>query len=120
MPFPKSPTHSPDWFDNCFEIGETEVPPDLRRMSEALCLKYDIRGICDPMYIANVAAATFGRGDGRGTFHAADSSAQEQFDQFVKDFVARIQFAYSATIRDTPEAVAQVVRDTLAGKTAPV
>ena len=117
MSFPKSPIHSKDWFDNCFDIGTTDVPADLRRLSEAICLTYDIRGICDPMYIANVAAATFGRGDGRGTFHGEKQGTFEQFDACVTDFVGRIQFAYSATIRGTPDDLKKLVYDALAPAT---
>lgn len=47
----------------------SNVPDDIRRLSERLCVSYGIRGICDPMYIANVIARELGLGDGMGNFH---------------------------------------------------
>lgn len=55
-----------DFFDEAFK-GHS-VPRDIRRLSERLCLAYGIRGICDPMYIANVIAKELGLGDGQGNF----------------------------------------------------
>ena len=45
-----------------------DVPADLRRAAERLCVAYGIRGICDPMYIANVIAMELGRGNGQSEF----------------------------------------------------
>lgn len=33
-----------------------EVPDNLKLASMSICNRYDIKGICDPMYIANVIA----------------------------------------------------------------
>lgn len=98
MPYPTSPVRSPEWYDNCFGIGKTDVPADLRRLSEAVCNRFDISGICDPMYIANVAAFELGRGDGRGVFHDADSTAKEAFDARLAQVANRLLFAYSSCI----------------------
>jgi predicted NAD-dependent protein-ADP-ribosyltransferase YbiA (DUF1768 family) len=61
-----------EFFDKAFfnELAQEpyKIPADLRRASERICLAYGIRGICDPMYIANVIAAEIGRGDGRSNF----------------------------------------------------
>jgi len=45
-----------------------DVPEDLKEIAEKICIKYSIKGICDPMYIANTIANTIGRGDGQGNF----------------------------------------------------
>ena len=56
------------WFDDKFGEG---TPENLRRLTERLCRAYGItRGICDPMYIANVIASELGLGDGHGHFTA--------------------------------------------------
>jgi hypothetical protein len=61
-----------EFFDKAFfnELAQKpyQIPADLRRASERICLAYGIRGICDPMYIANVIAAEIGRGDGQSNF----------------------------------------------------
>jgi hypothetical protein len=51
-----------------------DVPADLRTAAERICQSYGIRGICDPMWIANVIARETGRGDGVSNFHEADSA----------------------------------------------
>jgi hypothetical protein len=64
--------HSKEWFDECFTQPTTgrpyQVPADIRRLSERLVRSYGIRGICDPMYIANIIALETGRGDGVSNF----------------------------------------------------
>jgi hypothetical protein len=45
-----------------------KVPENIRRLSERLCRSYGIRGICDPMYIANIIALELGLGDGQNNF----------------------------------------------------
>ena len=45
-----------------------DVPADIRKLSIRICRSYDICGICDPMYIANVIAVELNRGDGQGNF----------------------------------------------------
>jgi hypothetical protein len=61
-----------DFFDKAFynELARKpyDIPADLRKASERICHAYGIRGICDPMYIANVIALEIGRGDGRSNF----------------------------------------------------
>lgn len=54
------------WFDAAF--AGHDIPSDIRRVSERICMSYGIRGICDPMYIANIIALELGRGDGKGNF----------------------------------------------------
>uniref|UniRef100_A0A6M3K0E2 Uncharacterized protein n=1 Tax=viral metagenome TaxID=1070528 RepID=A0A6M3K0E2_9ZZZZ len=61
-----------DFFDRAFTDPVTDIPyaipPDLRRLAERICRSYGIRGICDPMYIANIIALELGRGDGKSNF----------------------------------------------------
>lgn len=45
-----------------------QVPEDIKRLATRLCRSYGIRGICDPMYIANVIAFELCLGDGQGNF----------------------------------------------------
>ena len=63
----KVQVHSEEWFAKVFD-GEN-VPEDIKRLSIRLCRSYNIGGICDPMYIANVTALELGRGDGQGMFY---------------------------------------------------
>lgn len=52
------------------QFAKTAVPGDIRRAAEQLCSYYNIDGLCDPMYIANIIAHELGRGDGCSTFYA--------------------------------------------------
>jgi hypothetical protein len=60
------------WFDEAFRNQVTrkpyEVPAKLRAVVERICTAYDIKGIADPMYIANIIAYELGLGDGEGHF----------------------------------------------------
>ncbi len=64
-----------EWFDEAFTNPVTResygVPDDIRVASERIVSAYGIRGICDPMWIANVIARETGRGDGEHTFYPA-------------------------------------------------
>lgn len=55
-----------DFFDEAFK--GVEVPADIRKAAERICFCYGIRGICDPVYIANVIAFETGRGNGKSNF----------------------------------------------------
>lgn len=61
-----------DFFKEAFTNPVTrqpyDVPEDIKRLSRRLCQSYGIKGICDPMYIANVIAMELGRGDGQSNF----------------------------------------------------
>lgn len=45
------------------------IPDDIREAAISVCRAYGIRGICDPMYIANTIAQKLGRGDGQSNFN---------------------------------------------------
>ncbi len=55
-----------EFFDSAF--AGHDVPVDIRRVSERICMSYGINGTSDPMYIANIIALELGRGDGKGNF----------------------------------------------------
>ena len=44
------------------------IPPVLRNIAITICEHYNIKGICDPMYIVNRAAAIVSAGDGQSSF----------------------------------------------------
>jgi hypothetical protein len=53
-----------------------QTPADLRVAATRICRAYAIRGICDPMYIANVIAVETGRGDGEHHFYESQSATE--------------------------------------------
>lgn len=55
------------FFDDAFAPSPT-CPIDIRKAAEKICISYGIRGICDPLYIANIIALETGRGNGKGEF----------------------------------------------------
>ena len=73
-----SETFSKQWFDEAFSSAVNnqpyDVPANLRRLAERICRSYGIRGVCDPMYIANVAAFELGLGDGYSRFGTCASA----------------------------------------------
>lgn len=91
---PAHPLHSQEWFNEAFQY-DPSVPPQLRHMSERMCREFNIRGICDPMYIANIAAVEFGMGDGRGTF-AERPVCPESIA--IEALAKRLRFSYSTCI----------------------
>lgn len=64
--------HTKEWFDEAFTNPVTRepypIPDDLREAATRIVRAYGIRGICDPMYIANVIAMETGRGNGESEF----------------------------------------------------
>ncbi len=101
-PPPRLVRHSPEWFADCFTNPVTGVayslPENLRRMSERLCRVFNIGGVCDPMYIANVAAFELGCGDGCGEFHPASAEAQSEFGARLAKLAERLCFSYSSNV----------------------
>ncbi len=113
MSFPKDPVRSPGWYDNCFEGAEPAMPADVRQFSEAVCDRFSISGICDPMYIANVTAFELGRGDGRGVFFDTCSDAREDAQARLSRLAERLSFAYSSSTHGQRDVVLQLARETL-------
>lgn len=101
--------HSDLWFeeafaDPCREEGK-DVPRDIKALAKSLCIQHNIRGICDPLYIANVTAVEMGRGDGCGVFYEevqpSRSDRAESFDADVERLAKRLCHAYSSSIQYT-------------------
>lgn len=99
--------HSDLWFeeafaDPCREHG-TDVPRDIKECARSLCIQHDIRGISDPLYIANVIAFEMGRGDGCSVFfdepQPSRSDRAESFDADVERLAKRLSHAYSSKIQ---------------------
>ena len=90
--------HTPEWFDSKFENGGQIVPVQLRAMSERICKVFNIKGICDPMYIANIAAYELGMGNGQGQFHARKSDTDLAVD--MHRLSKRLAHSYSFNIYD--------------------
>ncbi len=69
------------FYDDCFTNPVTKipynVPADIKRLARRICGAYGIRGLCDPMYIANVIAFELGRGDGQSTFTEAEKTIED-------------------------------------------
>lgn len=69
-------------FDEAFTDPVTrepyQVPDDIRRAAERIVSAYMIRGICDPMYVANLIAKETGRGElPRPRPHGPDGSCKK-------------------------------------------
>lgn len=47
-----------------------DVPCDIKAIAKYICDAYRIKGLSDPMYIANTIAFGLGRGDGNGQFNS--------------------------------------------------
>lgn len=57
---------SKEWFDDQFYV---QVPSDIRYLAESICTQFNIKGLSDPMYIANIIALETNLGDGFGNFN---------------------------------------------------
>lgn len=99
--------HSQEWFDDCFTQYDTKaqksvpakVPKDIRQCAEAFCRVFNIKGVCDPMYLANCIAVKLGRGDGSGEFYAGYSDS-ELFPHQAQEVESFVDFAYSTCIHE--------------------
>ncbi|ESW38616.1 MULTISPECIES: hypothetical protein [Pseudomonas] len=113
---PQRPALRPDFFEEAFK--NYNVPAKLRTFAEAFCIRFNVRGICDPAYCANSAALKLKIGDGCGKFdHEKD--ADENGIPLIGD---QLLFAYSSCIQQTePGTTAAVinsmVKAALAGAT---
>ena len=76
-------------FDKNFE--KYDVPGPIRTVAELISLRFNIKGVCDPMYIANVIAFESGSGDGAGNFTSAEITN-------IPVIAERLQFAYGCNI----------------------
>ena len=95
MTFPKHPIRSKAWYDDCFYRANPTMPIALRRFSESVCDQFEIGGLADPMYIANVAALELGFGDGDSNFHKMDAETYETFSSNLDRLVNHLCFSFS-------------------------
>lgn len=75
-----------------------DVPDNIKKIATNICKRFVIRGICDPMYIANTMAHMSDIGDGSGTF-TSDKLANTQ------KIAERLQGCYGCNIQksEVPE-----------------
>ncbi|OAS07725.1 hypothetical protein AYO08_10360 [Pseudomonas putida] len=98
------PALQPGFFEEAFK--DYQVPPKIRAFAEAFCIRFNVRGICDPAYCANLVAVELKVGDGCGKFDH-DKDADET--GFAK-IGSRLLFSYSTCISLTePETTADVI-----------
>jgi hypothetical protein len=82
-----------EFFKDAFE--EYNIPPKIKNASESICIKFNIYGICDPMYIVNSIAYELGIGDGCGNFN------DNEPDLSKLDYIAdRLKFSYGCNIHE--------------------
>ncbi len=64
-----------------------DVPKDIAAAAVAIAVKFDIGGVCDPMYIANIVAHRTKNGNGRSQFYVPTPTpvSLETADRIGKD-----------------------------------
>lgn len=78
------------------EVDEMEkVPFEIRTASQLIRDKFDIKGICDPMYICNLIATELNLGDGMSNF----GKTGEYTSDDVRRVANRINHAYSTCMK---------------------
>jgi hypothetical protein len=103
--------HSASWFDDAFKT-KTPVPEALRVAATRVCKQYNIRGICDPLYIANCLAFELGAGDGESNFVPGPVRASSSQVEKLADF---LKHAYSSCIQAPKEEVKALLQSALRG-----
>jgi hypothetical protein len=106
----RAPVHTPEWFDNAF-VDYNTITPEIRLFSERVCREFNIVGVCDPAYIANLVATVFSVGDGRGNF--TGESVSPTALTFEK-MLGRLTFAYSSTIPANSSALRTILSESFA------
>ena len=87
-----------------FMTGQPQtLPYDVKRLATRICRAYGIRGICDPMYIANVAALELGRGDGVGNF--TDVGLNAEATKLVGARIAELERQKTALLAALEQAI---------------
>lgn len=77
-------------------FGDASVPADMRALSEWFCTRFDVRGVCDPMYVANVAAVELQIGNGRGEF---TGEAPKGGAEALWRLARRLHYAYATCVQ---------------------
>ena len=102
------------FFEEAFR--DAELPQPLRTFAEAFCTRFEVRGICDPLYCANIAAFETGLGDGGGNFNLSQTPTEAG----ITNTGDRLLFAYSTCISEsstgtTQETISAMLRNALNG-----
>ena len=110
------PAVRPGFFEEAFQ--SYNVPPRIRAFAEAFCIRFDVRGICDPAYCANSAALKMKIGDGCGTF----DHEKEPVENGIPLIGEQLLFSYSTCIQraepgTTADVINSMVKAALAGAT---
>lgn len=106
-----TPIHSPSWFEKAF-AAKTPVPLSLRQASTKLCKKFDIKGSCDPLYIANTMAVELGVGNGHSEFVPGPVHASSEQ---ITNLVDRLKHAYSTCIQGNLDDVSAILKESFSG-----
>lgn len=104
---------SPAWFDEAFKHAETPIPEDIRNAAVNIIVTHDIRGICDPMYVANSIALFMQRGNGRGFFEQGRTACRESNEVLLDRTATRLAFSYSCSQAVTKSAMHDALLKTL-------
>ena len=80
-----------EYFNEAFK--GYNVPANIRKISESICREFNIKGICDPMYISNVIAVELGLGDGCGNFSDNKPNLAN-----INKLAERLMFSYGCNI----------------------
>lgn len=97
--------HSPAWFEEAFKDAETPIPEDIRRTAVRIIETHDIRGICDPMYVANLIAMYMQRGNGCSRFKQGPMVYVESREPLLEAAAVNLAFAYSSSKGVTKTAI---------------
>lgn len=113
---PQRPALQPRFFEEAFK--DYQVPPKIRAFAEAFCIRFNVRGICDPAYCANIVALELKVGDGCGQFDNANAVDETGFARIG----SRLLFSYSTCIsltepETTVDVINSMVKAALAGAT---
>jgi hypothetical protein len=84
-----------------------DVPDRIKRIATAICERFIIGGVCDPMYIANIIAHQNGGGDGMGNFSQTDFEINEL--ETAKTIQGR--YGHNVTPEDLPELARMILFD---------
>ena len=91
-------------------LVDDDVPSTLKHLAIEFCTEFDIKGLSDPMYVANVAAYELGMGDGCSQFNDNDPDLSKV--GIVRD---RLSLAYRTCIKKSESicSVNNVLRESL-------
>jgi len=85
-----------------------KVPVGLKNTVINICSKFNINGVCDPIYICNVIAYELGCGDGEGNFNHNRKDASK-----IIEVAHRLTMSYGCNIDNELELVNIIKRGLL-------